>query len=143
MSGMQICYWTIDCYLLVPFSERKGYKSVKKCLNVCLFVCPSQSETSFSIFRRFDVLIKLCYSLSMSRNSNLRSDFFWAFIGQKLDQSETSFSIFRLFGVRIKLYYISHFEKKFEENCYKKQSGCQKYDCWILIKQWYDVLCSC
>ncbi len=62
--------------LFVPFSERKGYTAAKKCLNVCLFVCPSQSETSFSIFRRFDVLIKLCYRLSMSRNSNLRSDFF-------------------------------------------------------------------
>jgi hypothetical protein len=36
-------------------------------------------------------------------------------------QSETSFSIFRRFGVRIKLYYISHVEKKFEENCYKNK----------------------
>jgi hypothetical protein len=40
----------------IPFSERKGYTAVKKCLK---FVCPSQSETSFSIFRLFDVLIKL------------------------------------------------------------------------------------
>ncbi len=40
-----------------------------------MFVCPSQSETSFSIFRLFRVLIELCYRLSMSRNSNPRLDF--------------------------------------------------------------------
>jgi hypothetical protein len=63
-------------FKFVPFSERKGYTAVKKCLKfVCLSVCPSQSETSFSIFRLFDVLIKLCYGLSMSRNANPRSDF--------------------------------------------------------------------
>ncbi len=63
----------------VPFSERKGYrrlKYVKKAIiSFCLSVCSSQSETSFFIFRLFGVLIKLCYRLSMSRNSNPRSDF--------------------------------------------------------------------
>jgi len=34
-----------------------------------------QSETRFSIFHLFGILIKLCYRLSMSNNSNPRSDF--------------------------------------------------------------------
>jgi hypothetical protein len=72
-------YQSSGMFRIILFSERKGYTAVKKCLNVCLFVCPSQSETSFSIFRRFDVLLKLCYTLSMSRNSNLRSNFFSEF----------------------------------------------------------------
>ncbi len=35
-----------------------------------------QSETSFSIFHLFDVLIKLCFRLSMPRNPNPRLAFF-------------------------------------------------------------------
>jgi hypothetical protein len=34
-----------------------------------------QAEMNFSIFRLFNVLMRLCYRLSMSRNSNPRSDF--------------------------------------------------------------------
>jgi len=58
--------------IFIPFSERKRYTEAKRCLK---FVRPSQSETSFSIFHLFDVLIKLYYRLSTSRNPNLRSDF--------------------------------------------------------------------
>jgi len=56
----------------IPFSKRKGYTAVKKCLK---FVCPTQSKTSFSIFYLFDVLIILCYRLLMSRNPNPRLEF--------------------------------------------------------------------
>ncbi len=58
--------------IFVPFSERKRYTEAKRCLK---FVRRSQSETSFSIFHLFDVLIKLYYRLSTSRNPNLTCDF--------------------------------------------------------------------
>ncbi len=66
------CIYLLKKSNIIPFSERKGYTAVKKCLKL---VCPSQSETSFSILCLFDVLIKLCYRLSMSINANPRSDF--------------------------------------------------------------------
>jgi hypothetical protein len=46
---------------------------------VCLSVCSSQSGTSFCSLRLFDVLMKLCYRLSMTRNPNPSSDFAFEF----------------------------------------------------------------
>ncbi len=86
-------------FFLVPFSERKGYTAVKKCLkfvclSVCLSVCPSQSETSFSIpfsERKGYTAVKKCLK--------------FVCLSVCPSQSETSFSIFRLFDVLIKLCY--------------------------------------
>jgi hypothetical protein len=69
-----------------------------------LFVrfCLSQSKTSFSILRFFEVLIELYYGLSGVRSVNLRSDF--APPPPKSNKSKTSFSILSLFEVLIGLY---------------------------------------
>jgi hypothetical protein len=88
---------------------------------VCMYVCPKPIRFQLFYFSSFQCSDETFLEIIDAQESESEVGFsLGVSIGQKLDQSKTSFSIFRLFGVRIKLYYISHFEKKFEENCYKK-----------------------
>ena len=87
---------------LFPFLKERVLHSK----NVCMFVCPSQSETSFFILRLFELLMKPCCRLWRARNPNLRSDFPSELpIGWKVDQLETSFFGLRLSGLLMKLCY--------------------------------------
>jgi hypothetical protein len=63
---------------LFPFLKERVIGSIIgsiKIVKVCLYVCLSQSETSFFILRVFEVLIELQYRLSVARSSNLMSVF--------------------------------------------------------------------
>ena len=87
---------------LFPFLKERVLHSK----NVCMFVCPSQSETSFFILRLFELLMKPCCRLWRARNPNLRSDFPSELpIGWKADQLETSVFGLRLSGLLMKLCY--------------------------------------
>ncbi len=68
-------WWFHHAVWWTPLRVVRSIKFLKVCSFVCLLVCPSQSETSFLIFRFFEVLIELFYRLSGVRSSNMWSVF--------------------------------------------------------------------
>ncbi len=81
-------WWFHHAVWWTPLHVVRSIKFLKVCSFVCLLVCPRQSETSFFIFRFFEVLIELYYRLSGSMSLNVWSvcqkNFAFDFFTQKI-----------------------------------------------------------